>query len=151
MEVDYRTLRKVVSRVGLEPTTRCLRGSCSTIELPAHGNLEIVTWDIRAPNAEGRPGLKNVAAAWPRFPWRPGAHEPSLRDPAKLPPRGRDHRHGIYHKATRDSRPWAALSPGWCPPKLSGARPKRCRPMNTSRPETNNKVRICCSPRDPGR
>jgi hypothetical protein len=27
---------RVVSRVGLEPTTRCLRGSCSTIELPAH-------------------------------------------------------------------------------------------------------------------
>jgi hypothetical protein len=26
----------VVSRGGLEPPTRCLRGSCSTIELPAH-------------------------------------------------------------------------------------------------------------------
>src|ERR1700722_5206669 len=125
MEVDYRTLRKVVSRVGLEPTARCLRGSCSTIELPAHGNLEIVTWDIRAPNAEGRPGLKNVAAAWPRFPWRPGAHAQSLRRPAKLPPRGRPPRHRISRKATRDSRPWAALSTGWCPPKFSRARPKR--------------------------
>jgi hypothetical protein len=27
----------LVSRGGLEPPTRCLRGSCSTIELPAHG------------------------------------------------------------------------------------------------------------------
>ena len=28
--------KEVVSRGGLEPPTRCLRGSCSTIELPAH-------------------------------------------------------------------------------------------------------------------
>ena len=37
----------MVSRVGLEPTTRCLRGSCSTIELPAHKS-EIVTRALRA-------------------------------------------------------------------------------------------------------
>jgi hypothetical protein len=36
-----RSGRKLVSRVGLEPTTRCLRGSCSTIELPAHETLKL--------------------------------------------------------------------------------------------------------------
>ena len=60
--------RKVVSRVGLEPTTRCLRGSCSTIELPAHGNFEIVTRDFHAPNAERRTELTNIGVGWPRFP-----------------------------------------------------------------------------------
>ena len=39
----------VVSRGGLEPPTRCLRGSCSTIELPAHEPL-IVTRAHDAPN-----------------------------------------------------------------------------------------------------
>jgi hypothetical protein len=36
-----RSEEELVSRVGLEPTTRCLRGSCSTIELPAHETLKL--------------------------------------------------------------------------------------------------------------
>ena len=32
----------VVTRVGLEPTTRCLRGSCSTIELSGHHELFVI-------------------------------------------------------------------------------------------------------------
>ena len=42
-------LQEVVSRGGLEPPTRCLRGSCSTIELPAH-EPPIVTREVVAPN-----------------------------------------------------------------------------------------------------
>src|SRR6202044_928452 len=67
MEVDYRTLRKVVSRVGLEPTTRCLRGSCSTIELPAHVNLEIVTRDFSRPTRNDAPGLRMLAQSGCNF------------------------------------------------------------------------------------
>ncbi len=35
-ELRKTAFQGVVSRGGLEPPTRCLRGSCSTIELPAH-------------------------------------------------------------------------------------------------------------------
>jgi hypothetical protein len=59
-----RSEKKLVSRVGLEPTTRCLRGSCSTIELPAHGNLEIVTREFLLPNANALPRSLCFTFVW---------------------------------------------------------------------------------------
>ena len=105
-----RSEKKLVSRVGLEPTTRCLRGSCSTIELPAHGNLEIVTRDFLAPYAERRARLTNVGAEWLQFPWQPGAREPDLQVPAKSPRPARVRRHHVFRTATRGSHPWEVLS-----------------------------------------
>ncbi len=49
----------VVTRVGLEPTTRCLRGSCSTIELSGLKYLELFST---------LPWCLGPESNWPRLP-----------------------------------------------------------------------------------